>query len=183
MYLFLTGDSSALSNWTYKGNPSLVILIVIFSLLIVVYLMNLLIGLLNNAIEKDNNKTSYLVQKAEILAEIELLYLLPHQRRWQKWFPDVIYYYADADKVRHRIKEMIKESEWNIDEFLELKKNLLDKLNIQHNPVDEANLQDISKEIRDLRSKLPQHSEATLQDILNEIRDLRSKLPQQPAES
>ncbi|PKY43086.1 hypothetical protein RhiirA4_508449 [Rhizophagus irregularis] len=65
MYLFLTGDSSALSKWTYKDNPSLVILIVLFSLLIVVYLMNLLIGLLNNAIEKDNNKTSYLVQKAE----------------------------------------------------------------------------------------------------------------------
>ncbi|PKC58469.1 hypothetical protein RhiirA1_445785 [Rhizophagus irregularis] len=113
MYLFLTGDSSALSNWTYKDNPSLVILIVLFSLLVVVYLMNLLIGLLNNAIEKDNNKASYLVQKAEIQAEIELLYLLPHQRRWHKWFPEIIYYYADADKVRQKIKEMINEGEWN----------------------------------------------------------------------
>ncbi|CAB4442522.1 unnamed protein product [Rhizophagus irregularis] len=133
-----------------------------------------------NAIEKVNSRVEYYVYKAEILAEIELLYLLPHQRRWHKWFPEVIYYYADVDKVRQKIKEMIKESEWNTDEFLELKKNLLDKLNIQHNPVDEANLQDISKEIRDLRSKLPQQPEATLQDILNEVRDLRSKLPQQP---
>ncbi|PKC73251.1 hypothetical protein RhiirA1_389068 [Rhizophagus irregularis] len=155
MYLFLTGDSSALSKWTYKDNPSLVILIVLFSLLIVVYLMNLLIGLLNNAIEKDNNKTSYLVQKAEILAEIELLYLLPHQRRWHTWFPEVIYYYADADKVRQEIKEMLSKGEWNTDEFCELKQDLLNQLKIHHNPVDETTLKNILEEIRDLRSRLP----------------------------
>ncbi|CAB4399132.1 unnamed protein product [Rhizophagus irregularis] len=91
MYLFLTGDSSALSNWTYKNNPSL---------------------------------------KAEILAEIELFYLLPHQRRWNEWFPKVIYYYADFDKTRQEIKEMIKEGEWNTDEFSELKQKLLHKLKI-----------------------------------------------------
>ncbi|CAB4421589.1 unnamed protein product [Rhizophagus irregularis] len=90
MYLFLTGDSSALSNWQYADNPSISIMIVLFSLLIVVYLMNLLIGLLNNAIEEDNNRVSYLIQKAEILAEIELFYLLPHQRRWKTWFPETL---------------------------------------------------------------------------------------------
>ncbi|PKY49985.1 hypothetical protein RhiirA4_529172 [Rhizophagus irregularis] len=67
MYLFLTGDSSALSNWSYLKNPPLAILTFSFSLLIVVYLMNLFIGLLNNAIEKDNNRVSYLMQKAEVL--------------------------------------------------------------------------------------------------------------------
>src|SRR6266542_1292167 len=111
----LIGDSSALSNWSYADNPSITILIVLFSLLIVIYLMNLLIGLLNIAIEKDNNKVSFLIQKAEvnniniiilifckytnisqfyflkILAEIELFYLLPHQKRWQTWFPEVMY--------------------------------------------------------------------------------------------
>ncbi|PKK67804.1 hypothetical protein RhiirC2_834909 [Rhizophagus irregularis] len=132
MYLFLTGDSNALSNWTYKDKPSLVILIVLFSLCIVVYLMNLFIGLLSNAIEKDNNRISYLIQKAEILAEIELFYLLPHQRRWKEWFPEVIYYYANVDKTREKIKEMINEGEWNTNEFLELKQKLLKELNIQY---------------------------------------------------
>ena len=61
------GDSSALSNWSYLKNPPLTILVFLFSLLIVVYLMNLFIGLLNNAIEKDNNRVSYLIQKAEVL--------------------------------------------------------------------------------------------------------------------
>ncbi|GBC45476.2 hypothetical protein GLOIN_2v1727831 [Rhizophagus irregularis DAOM 181602=DAOM 197198] len=85
IYLFLIGDS------------------------IVVYLMNLLIGLLNDAIEEDNNRVSYLMQKAEILAEIELFYLLPHQRRWQTWFPEVIHYYADFDKTRGEVQRLIKE--------------------------------------------------------------------------
>ncbi|CAB4442389.1 unnamed protein product [Rhizophagus irregularis] len=65
IYLFLIGDSSALSNWPYTENPSIAVLIVLFSLLVVVYLMNLLIGLLNIAIEEDNNRVSYLMQKAE----------------------------------------------------------------------------------------------------------------------
>ncbi|GBC06378.1 hypothetical protein RclHR1_00680022 [Rhizophagus clarus] len=130
MYKFLTGDSSALSNWTYKDDPSLAILIVLFSFLVVVYLMNLFIGLLNNAIEKDNDRVSYLMQKAEILAEIELFYLLPHQRRWDEWFPDVIYYYADVDKTRQKIKEMLEEKEWYTSNFPEIRKSLMRELNI-----------------------------------------------------
>ncbi|CAB4414569.1 unnamed protein product [Rhizophagus irregularis] len=125
MYKFLTGDSGALSNWTYKNNdPSLAILTVLFSFLIVVYLMNLFIGLLSNAIEEDNNRVSYLLQKAEILAEIELFYLLPHQRRWEEWFPEVIYYYADANKIRQMIDEMINKGECDEEKFTELKRKI-----------------------------------------------------------
>ncbi|PKC67789.1 hypothetical protein RhiirA1_508754 [Rhizophagus irregularis] len=136
IYLFLTGDPSALSNkWPYKEHPALVVLIVLFSFMIVVFLMNLFIGLLNIAIEKDNNRISYLMHKAEILVEIELFYLFPFQRRWEAWFPEVIHYYADVVKAREKVKEMISKGEWNINDFPELKKDLLDKLNIQYNPV------------------------------------------------
>ncbi|EXX52922.1 hypothetical protein RhiirA1_421643, partial [Rhizophagus irregularis] len=95
--------------------------------------MNLLIGLLNIAIEEDNNRVSYLMQKAEILAEIELFYLLPHQRRWKTWFPEVIHYYADVDKTRVEIKRLIKEGEWDTKEFTEMRKNLFKVLRIEHN--------------------------------------------------
>ncbi|CAB4417565.1 unnamed protein product [Rhizophagus irregularis] len=131
IYKFLTGDSSALSNWPYLNNQSLVILIVLFSLLIVVYLMNLFIGLLNSAIDKHNNRVSYLIQKAEILAEIELFYLLPYQRRKKTWFPDVIYYYAHVDKTREEIRKLNYKKQWNTDEFSEMKKELLNTLNIK----------------------------------------------------
>ncbi|RGB36455.1 hypothetical protein C1646_758095 [Rhizophagus diaphanus] len=44
------------------------------------------------AIEADNNRASYLAQKALILREIELFC-------WKTWFPNIIYYYADTDKL------------------------------------------------------------------------------------
>ncbi|GET00513.1 hypothetical protein GLOIN_2v823409 [Rhizophagus clarus] len=136
MYLFLTGDTSALTNkWEYKENPALVIFFILFSFLIVIYLMNLFIGLLNTAIEKENNRVSYLVQKAEILAEIELFYMLPHTRRRKDWFPTrPMYYYADIIKTRKKIKELIREGEWKADEFYDMKKNLLELLKIKHEP-------------------------------------------------
>ncbi|CAB4478332.1 uncharacterized protein OCT59_007591 [Rhizophagus irregularis] len=95
MYKFLTGDPSALSNWTYLNNPPL---------------------------------------KAEILAEIELFYLLPHQRRWKEWFPEVIHYSAKINDVRKEVEKMMNQDEWNTNAFPELKDDLLKKLNIQQIP-------------------------------------------------
>ncbi|CAG8438891.1 8345_t:CDS:10 [Funneliformis caledonium] len=97
MFLFLTGDSSALTHWPYKENSTLVVLM------------------------------------AKVLAEIELFYLLPNQRRWKSWFPDVIYYYADVKETHRKVNELIKDGEWKADEFPEMKNNLLKLLNI-HNP-------------------------------------------------
>ncbi|GET53619.1 hypothetical protein GLOIN_2v1561207 [Rhizophagus irregularis DAOM 181602=DAOM 197198] len=98
MYLFLAGDSSALSNWAYIDNPS--------------------------------------IAKAEILAEIELFYLFPFQRRWQSWFPEVIHYYADVDKTRREVERFIKNGEWDTKEFTEMREKLLKELQINHNPID-----------------------------------------------
>ncbi|CAB5362086.1 unnamed protein product [Rhizophagus irregularis] len=168
IYLFLAGDSSALSNWSYADNPSIAILIVLFSLLVVVYLMNLLIGLLNIAIEEDNNRVSYLIQKAEILAEIEIFYLLPHQKRWQTWFPKVIHYYADADKTRIEIERLIKEGEWDNKEFIKMQEKLLEKLQIKHNPID-------NKVILEKLSALEKLDEK-LEKLDNEVGNIRKIL-------
>ncbi|PKK80605.1 hypothetical protein RhiirC2_723970 [Rhizophagus irregularis] len=94
--------------------------------------MNLFIGLLNNAIEKDHDRISYLMLKAEIIAEIELFYMLPYQRRKNDWFPEVMYYHASLDDTQKEVKKMMKRTEWNqINTFLNLKKDLLKKINIQ----------------------------------------------------
>ena len=60
----LIGDRNSLSAWSPNENPLMIILMIIFSFVVVVYLMNLFIGLLNMAIEADNNRASYLAQKA-----------------------------------------------------------------------------------------------------------------------
>ena len=76
--ILLIGDTDALFNWEYKENPFLIILMVLFSLLIAVYLMNLLIGLLNMHIEdiEDNNRALYLLQKAGVFIKISYLFFL-----------------------------------------------------------------------------------------------------------
>ncbi|RIA90477.1 hypothetical protein C1645_769831 [Glomus cerebriforme] len=160
VYKFLTGDSSALSNWSYLNNPSLVILIVSFSLLIVVYLMNLFIGLLNMAIDKDNDRVSYLIQKAKILVEIELFYLLPNQRRWDAWFPEVIYYYANADKTREEIRRLVSKGQWKINDFSDMKQALLKELNTQdideNKPVSQLVLKEELKVLKDESEEIKQ---------------------------
>ncbi|CAB4387292.1 unnamed protein product [Rhizophagus irregularis] len=76
---------------------------------------------------------SYLLRKAEHLAKIELFYLLPNQRRWKSWFPEIIHYYASVDKARKEIKQMIEKKEWNNNVLPELKRDLLNKLHIDEN--------------------------------------------------
>jgi hypothetical protein len=65
-------------------------LVVIFSFTVVVYLLNLFIGLLSNEIANYNIEEAFLAEKAKIINEIELFYLLPNQRRWRDWFPEVL---------------------------------------------------------------------------------------------
>ncbi|CAG8555308.1 14947_t:CDS:2 [Funneliformis caledonium] len=91
MSLFLTGDGSLFNKWSPKDNKIMIALMLLYSFIIVVFLMNLLIGLLNMAIEADNDRVTYLAQKAEILKEIELLYFLPNQKRcWKSLFPELM---------------------------------------------------------------------------------------------
>ncbi|GBB94814.1 hypothetical protein RclHR1_02420001 [Rhizophagus clarus] len=133
-YLFLTGNQNSISPWSPGSSPentTLFILLVVFSFLVVIYLMNLFIGLLNMAIEKDNDRASFLTQKAEVIAEIEIFYLLPHQRRWKSWFPEVIYYTVEVEKARIYIKEAINKGEWNMKDWPEMKQKILKRLNIE----------------------------------------------------
>ncbi|CAB4429293.1 unnamed protein product [Rhizophagus irregularis] len=67
----------------------------------------------------------------QILAEIELFYMLPFQRRWKEWFPEIIYYYANLYDIQKEVKAMMERKEWNIDAFPELKNDLLKILHIK----------------------------------------------------
>ncbi|CAB4490826.1 uncharacterized protein OCT59_021598 [Rhizophagus irregularis] len=80
------------------------------------------------AIEKDNDRAFYLAQKAEILKDIELFYLLPHQRRRTDWFPDIIYYYADVDEIRKAKKKLMDEEALNKSDLSEIIEEKFSKL-------------------------------------------------------
>ncbi|PKC50127.1 hypothetical protein RhiirA1_489460, partial [Rhizophagus irregularis] len=101
------------------------------------------------------------------LAKIELFYLLPHQRRWNDWFPEVVYYCANIDETRKKVKKMIDKGEWNINKIPESKKKLMEKLNI---PLEyEISLQDILEEIREMKN--------SSQNMLTEMQEIKKRLP------
>ncbi|CAB4437929.1 unnamed protein product [Rhizophagus irregularis] len=77
--------------------------------------------------------------RAEVISEIELFYLLPSQRRCQKWFPEVLYFDVELGEAQELIKELINEKKWNTNEFPEMKQDLLNKLKIQHHKIENCN--------------------------------------------
>ncbi|GES83825.1 hypothetical protein GLOIN_2v1842993 [Rhizophagus clarus] len=109
VYKLLTSDSGSLSSFTYREHSVMTILLVTFTFFTVIYLMNLFIGLLNIAIDDYNKKEEFLLQKAKIIMEIELFYMLPRQRNNKKWFPDWIYYDIPITEIRKLINAIDNE--------------------------------------------------------------------------
>ncbi|CAB4467765.1 unnamed protein product [Rhizophagus irregularis] len=56
-----------------------------------------------------NKKEEYLLQKAKIIMEIELFYMLPWQRNNKKWFPNWIYYDLPVTEARKLINAIDNE--------------------------------------------------------------------------
>ncbi|CAG8518994.1 12429_t:CDS:2 [Dentiscutata heterogama] len=144
VFLLMTGDNSSLSTWDYHTNRVLVLLMVTFSFFTVIYLLNLFIGLLSNAIEEYNNRAEYLIQKAEIVAVIELFWLFPKQRRWQHWFPEYVCYTAYRDKVHKKIIEVNNDEDLTEDQKPVISNELLKLAGIniksEESKQEEANL-------------------------------------------
>ncbi|CAG8539000.1 973_t:CDS:2 [Funneliformis caledonium] len=80
---------------------------------------------------RNNDRALYLAQKAEVIANIELFYLFPRQRRLRTWFPEVIRYHVDVEMARRYIKEAIKKGNWNMDDWPEMKRKILKLLSIE----------------------------------------------------
>ncbi|PKY39337.1 hypothetical protein RhiirA4_393310, partial [Rhizophagus irregularis] len=51
------------------------------------------------AIEKCHNYEEFLLQKARVITEIELFYMLPRHKKKKEWFPDWIHYSIPANEV------------------------------------------------------------------------------------
>ncbi|PKY52182.1 hypothetical protein RhiirA4_469660 [Rhizophagus irregularis] len=103
--LLLTGDTSSFSNWPYEKNPEVT--------------------------KGEDVQASYWKMMAEVVADIELFYLLPCQRRWRKWFPEVLYFNANFNEVQEEIEKLIIKNNWSKNDFPEMKQDLLNKLKIQ----------------------------------------------------
>ncbi|KAF0558406.1 transient receptor potential cation channel subfamily a member 1-like [Gigaspora margarita] len=174
VYFMLTGDLSYVSSWVLKNNQTLAFLLVIFSFFTTIYLLNLFISLLGNAIDDKNNEESFLKLRGEILTEIELFWMLPHQRRKSNWFPEILWYRAsvkelkkyiesveDKKSLNPRILEIIKPE----DSEEKLKKLINETLT---NKIDEV-LKDPLDKINNLEITKPEDFEKILKHQIDEI--------------
>ncbi|CAB5376351.1 unnamed protein product [Rhizophagus irregularis] len=103
VYKIITGDSGSLSPWAFQDNPLMTFLLFTFTFFTVIYLLNLFIGLLNIAIGDYNKEEEFLLQKAQIIMEIELFYMFPWWKHDKEWFPEWIYYDMPVTEVRKLI--------------------------------------------------------------------------------
>ncbi|PKY20430.1 hypothetical protein RhiirB3_433727 [Rhizophagus irregularis] len=129
--LLLTGDTSSFSNWPFEKNPSLVILMGSFIVMMIIFMLNVFITLFSEVTKGEDVQASYWKMMAEVVADIELFYLLPCQRRWRKWFPEVLYFSANLNEVQEEIEKLIIKDNWSKNDFPEMKQDLLNKLKIQ----------------------------------------------------
>ncbi|CAG8827663.1 9026_t:CDS:2, partial [Racocetra persica] len=157
-------DTTPISHWDFENNLTLLALTVIFSFGAAIYLMNLFIGLLSDEISKTNTKESYLILRAEVLEEIELLFMLPHQRRKEDWFPFIIFYECHTIKLRDHVVKIINH-DWsgykkpyisnNLNEVLLLPEKQPSLIRIA-DAIKELKLseRDIQKDIKELKASI-----------------------------
>jgi len=60
--------------------------------------------------------------------KFELFYLLPFQRRWKHWFPEVIYYKVRLDVAHKHIRDVINNGKWKTDDCPVYKNKVLRQL-------------------------------------------------------
>ncbi|KAF0541196.1 transient receptor potential cation channel subfamily a member 1-like [Gigaspora margarita] len=168
VYLLLAGNTASISHWDLYNNPALLILTTIFFFVAIIYLVNLSIGLLSNEISATKTRESSLILKAEILEEIESLYMLPHQRRKENWFPFIVFYECHTIKLREHVIYTQKDK-WTGYKKPYISNNLNEVLLL---PEEQPSFKQIEGTIKDLPT-IRQIEKAIEDPILKELEDLK----------
>ncbi|RIB11421.1 hypothetical protein C2G38_2250159 [Gigaspora rosea] len=161
VYIMLTGDTNPISYWDLDNHPTLLILVIVFSFVATTYLMNLFIGMLSNEIGETKKRESYLILRAEILEEIESLYMLPHQRRKENWFPFIIFYECYTIKLREHVM-YTKKDKWTGYKKPYISKNLNEVLLLP-------------EELKKIEEKIEGKIENIEMKLVSELRPLKEK--------
>ncbi|CAG8451582.1 10559_t:CDS:2, partial [Scutellospora calospora] len=172
-------DLTPISSWISTENTTIMVLMILISFFTLIYLMNLFIGIISNLIrDKDIRNISYLILIAEILNEVELFYMLPHQRRKENWFPNTIFYGCHTYKLREHIIDIQNKG---IKPYLS--KNLKIVLQLPEEQPDIKQMEDIiikqAKDIEDLKTTIDDiksSQDKAFKDIEKSIINIVNKL-------
>ncbi|CAB4412629.1 unnamed protein product [Rhizophagus irregularis] len=138
--------------------------------------MNLFIGLLNLAIDNYNKKEEFLLQKAWIIMEIELFYMLPWQRNNKKWFPDWIYYDIPITEIRKLINAIDNEQTvFNYPPFISKKLRELVAFSDDNNKL-EKKIDQLTKQNVKLKEELIKQNIELKEELLKQNVELKQQL-------
>ncbi|PKK67604.1 hypothetical protein RhiirC2_713981 [Rhizophagus irregularis] len=140
------------------------ILLVTFTFFTVIYLMNLFIGLLNLAIDDYNKKEEFLLQKAQIIMEIELFYMLP------------CYYDIPITKIRKLINAIDNEQTvFNYPPFISKKLRELVAISDDNNKL-EKKIEQLTKQNVELKEKLIEQNVKLKEELTKQNVELKDDL-------
>ncbi|KAF0524645.1 hypothetical protein F8M41_015097 [Gigaspora margarita] len=170
-YMMITGDSTPISSWISSENFVIMLLMTIASFIIVIYLMNILIGVLCDVAINEDNNLAYLALKREIIIQIELLYMLPYQRRRNDWFPFFIFYKCDVGKLHLQIRA-IQKGKWSgyKEPYVS---NAINE--ILHLPEEQPTPKQVVDNIKDLQ-RLSSKQIMNINELKESIEDIKKKL-------
>ncbi|PKY31900.1 hypothetical protein RhiirB3_393647 [Rhizophagus irregularis] len=175
VYNLLTGDSGSLSSFTYREHSIMTILLATFTFFTVIYLMNLFIGLLNLAIDDYNKEEEYLLQKAQIIMEIELFYMLPWQRNKKEWFPDWIYYDIPVTEIRKLINAI--DNEQTVFTYPPIiSKRLRELVVLTTNDNKKQTKEELTRELKEKMNKIEQKMEEKMDKIEQKMESIMKSL-------
>ncbi|CAI2182712.1 7008_t:CDS:2, partial [Funneliformis geosporum] len=100
-------------------------------------------------IEGSRTHFLFMLQKSKILAEIELFLLLPNQRRWQQWFPDVILYDMPIEDVQQRINEIDDNPGLYNSPHISHELRRLAEMKVKEDPITKTECNDLVKELKE----------------------------------
>ncbi|CAG8577314.1 7366_t:CDS:2, partial [Acaulospora colombiana] len=121
IYFILIGQYDSV-NVEKTNNITITILLMVFSFFTAILLLNVLIAIMADVVRETETTgiRAWLKQKAEVIAEIEMYMMTPAQRKKKDYFPSLIYYYANPDKIKAYKKRMEnRDTEWEGDNMEE----------------------------------------------------------------
>ncbi|PKY57303.1 hypothetical protein RhiirA4_509632 [Rhizophagus irregularis] len=135
------------------------------------------------AIDDYNKKEEFLLQKAQIIMEIELFYMLPWQRNNKKWFPDWIYYDIPITKIRKLINAIDNEQTvFNYPPIISKKLRELVVLSDDDNNKLEKKIDQLTKQNVELKEELIKQNVEFKEELIKQNVKLKEDLIKQNVE-
>ncbi|RUS19271.1 hypothetical protein BC937DRAFT_87742 [Endogone sp. FLAS-F59071] len=147
---FLSGDFAVLDGW--DSGRSTDIMRVLFTFISTIVLLNVLIALLNNVYtdKQEIARKTWIRNRAEFIATVEVFMLTPKQRQNMNWFPAIVFYEVTPGKFRDYYQTVKESHPWTAEDEPDSQKKdtTVTELDLQLNNVSAEFIDNLVKSLK-----------------------------------